>query len=57
MAAAGVLCRDRTRGRFGTERRREGLNDKDAKQAAMDATMRDLTDYFRADEDIDAGEA
>ncbi|NGN92646.1 hypothetical protein G5C66_07830 [Nocardioides sp. KC13] len=40
-----------------TEHRREGKTDKEAKQAAMDATMRELTDYFRADEDIDAGEA
>lgn len=39
------------------ERRREGLNDKDAKQAAMDATMRDLTDYFATDEEFEAGEA
>lgn len=40
-----------------TAHRREGLPDKDAKQAAMEATIRDLNDYFRPDEDFEAGEA
>lgn len=39
------------------ETRREGQKDAEAKQAAMNATMRELTDHFRSDEDFEAGEA
>ena len=42
---------------FFTEKRREGLSDKDAKQAAMESALSELTDYFRPDEDFEAGEA
>ncbi|MBC7269902.1 MAG: hypothetical protein H5T76_14510 [Streptomyces sp.] len=40
-----------------TEKRREGLNDKDAKQFAREVVIGDLVGYFRADEDLEAGEA
>ena len=40
-----------------TEKRREGLTDKDAKQFAREAVIGDLVGYFRPDEDIEAGEA
>lgn len=41
-----------------TEKRRDGQTDREAKQAAMDATMSDLMDYFRPDEDdLETGEA
>lgn len=39
------------------ETRREGKKDNEAKQVAMNATMKQLTDYFRGDEDLEAGEA
>lgn len=38
------------------ERRREGMKDAEAKQAAMIASVRELTDYFRPEDDFEAGE-